>query len=479
MIKGNLEKRGINTFLPWCLTWHSLVFVVYLLTRAVFHIVYPMDWAMAYVRWQHLDLFALKTDYWGCLWNCHMQPPLFNALLGGFVIIVPDGIQAGVAEFIYFVLGCLSFVAYRRLLRCLVGSDGVRLAFEIGYVAMPSILFAERWFGYTLPVLCCLLWMACALVKWVDTQSSFYFCAYLLLGLTIVSMRSFFHPIVWFLPCCVLLTMKERKFSFSKKTIISIISALAVLPSMSNFLRWGVFTPSTWQGMNLARTLVYVTPEERKSLIADGSCPPIMLLPPFSHPEEYMEYYGNEEIHVDSPVLSQLSKTWSDVANVECPNFNHLIIPRASKDYQQGWISLVHAYPGKYLLGVLNAAYCFFTFDMYHFWSNAQKWLPCQSDTSVVYFIKFFKAFVVPVVLICLYAFSISGFVLKGLRKDNRMYFCLYCLGTCLYTFAVAILAELGENNIMRVPLDPILLIGAALFADAFLAKLKMDEAHG
>ena len=193
------------------LTLAKSSWTIYFLTRLAFHVFHPLDWVNAYVRWQHLDLAALKSDYWISLFNCHMQPPLFNALLGAFVKIVPECYCEAVARFIYIGLGVLSFMAFRRLLSETIKHEGIRRFFEIAYAIMPPILFAERWFGYTLPVMCCLTWMAYVLSRWMKCGLRRYWYCYLMLGMSIVLMRSLYHALVWFVPCSLLVLFAKGK----------------------------------------------------------------------------------------------------------------------------------------------------------------------------------------------------------------------------------------------------------------------------
>ena len=449
---------------------------IYFLTRLVFHVVHPLDWTNAYVRWQHLDLAALKSDYWTSLFNCHMQPPLFNAFLGAFIKVVPECYEEAVARFIYIGLGILSFIGFRRLLSETIRHDGIRRFFEVVYAIMPPILFTERWFGYTLPVMCCLTWMAYALSMWVKCGLRRYWYSYLVLGMSIVMMRSLYHALVWFVPCtCLALFAKGKKRMVICVAETSLFIVLALLPNVFNFARYGMFASSTWQGMNLMRTLEYVTAKERQDLITAGRCSPIASIPPFSHPETYLDYYGieNDVTHSAPSVLACKHKVAYIDEQEKCPNYNHYIIPQASREYQASWKELVCAYPARYLYGVLNAVYSFFSWEMYHYWHNACEWLPSQVDPLVSWMVKGIKAFVVPVLMIAIYAIAVWGWGKDLLRFDDKCLLCAFCLLTCLYTFAVSVFAELGENNLMRVPIDPLLLAGVAFYADVIMAKPK------
>lgn len=450
---------------------------IYFLTRLVFHVLHPLDWANAYVRWQHLDLAALKSDYWISLFNCHMQPPLFNALLGAFVKIVPECYEEAVARFIYIALGVLSFIGFRRLLFETMRYDGMRRFFEFAYAVMPPILFAERWLGYTLPVMCCLTWMAYALSRWVKCGLRRYWDCYLVLGMSIVLMRSLYHALAWFVPCSFLILFAKVK----RRMVIGAVEicffiALALLPNVFNFARYGMFASSTWQGMNLMRTLEYVTAKERQDLITAGRCSPIVSVAPFSHPDTYLDYYGAENDVTSSmpSVLAYTHKAAYIDGQEKCPNFNHYIIPQASREYQASWTELVCAYPAKYLYGVLNAVYSFFSWEMYHYWHNASEWLPNRVDPPVSRMIKVMKAFVVPALMIAIYMIAVLGWGKNLLQFGDKWFLCVFCLLTCLYTFAVSVLAELGENNLMRVPIDPLLLAGVAFYADFIMAKSKV-----
>ena len=450
---------------------------IYFLTRLVFHVLHPLDWTNAYVRWQHLDLAALKSDYWISLFNCHMQPPLFNALLGAFVKIVPECYCEAAARIIYIGLGALSFMAFRGLLSETIKHEGIRRFFEIAYVIMPPILFAERWLGYTLPVMCCLTWMAYALSRWMKCGLRRYWYCYLVLGMSIVLMRSLYHALVWFVPCTFLaLFAKGKKRVVIGAVEICLFIVLALLPNVFNFARYGMFASSTWQGMNLMRTLEYVTVKDRQDLIAAGRCSSIASIAPFSCPEVYLDYYGikNDPTPSTPSVLACTHKAAYIGEQEKCPNYNHYIIPQASREYQASWKELVCAYPAKYLYGVLNAVYSFFSWEMYHYWHNACEWLPSRMDSSVSRMVKGIKSFVVPALMIAIYTIAVLGWGKNLLHFGDKWILCAFCLLTCHYTFVVSVFAELGENNLMRVPIDPLLLAGVAFYADFIMAKSKV-----
>ena len=88
--------------------------------------------------------------------------------------------------------------------------------------------------------------------------------------------------------------------------------------------------------------------------------------------------------------------------------------------------------------------------------------------------VKGVKSFVVPALMIAIYAIAILGWGKNLLRFGDKWILCAFCLLTCLYTFAVSVFAELGENNLMRVPIDPLLLVGVAFCADVIMVNSKV-----
>ena len=452
------------------LGYSGILWSWFLLERLALYFCFPLSWDLAYERMQNLDILALKSDYWSALWNLHMQPPLFNAILGVIAKFVPDAAAAIVVQAIYFGLAILSFVAVRGILAHFMPDGGRRRLFEIGYTLLPTTLFTERWFTYTCPVSCGLLWCMLFTLHYRTSGRLRHLLGCGLVGLGIVLTRSFFHPLLWFAPILALAAWGGPQRRTVRTFVIACFLSVAAVPNVVNYARYGMFTSSTWQGMNLFNTLRYVTTEERSVLVKQGKIAPVCALQPFMPPEMYFNALSVPPDPQRVPaVLHALRKTPPPSGGEPTSNLNHGILPMVSRKYQDGWLPTVLNYPRKYIMGMLNGIYIFFSLEPYRFWDNAAEWLPDVRDAPPAWCFKAIRVYVIPVALALLYMSALWGFLrAKGSETRTGAWIGLFTLA---YVLGLGCLAELAENCILRTPADPLVLLGLACLASGRSAE--------
>ena len=445
--------------------YDKLLWLCFITERITFYFLFPLDWNFAYQRMQNLDIAALRTDFWVSLYNLHMQPPLFNVFVGMIAKFIPEAYSALAVQTIYFILAILAFKAIRSIISETVESEFVRKLVEIGYLIFPTILFSERWFAYTFPVACGILWCAYFLLRYDRTSRVRYFTAFSILSAVIVLTRSFFHPLIWLIPMLGI-TFVVKKEHWRVRLVIAFTTILiASAPNFVNYKRYGIFASSTWQGMNLFNSLRYISGCERENLIKSEKMSPLCRLGSCAHPEQFIQSGLCPELNTTEKisVLDDLEKSSSPTNLNGEINWNHRIIPFISKELQKSWLNAIRAYPLKYAQGVSNAAYLFFTIDVYHYWDNTKEWLPQSTDSFSQKTIKITKAFLVPLFFFALYITSFLGFLLYSLSRKDRI-FHFFCLANLVYVLGLSVVGELGENSIMRVPIDALMIVGTGLF---------------
>lgn len=235
---------------------------------------------------QLADVSLLKDHLLITVWNLHIQPPLFNSLIG-LLARLPEAWQAHVAAFLYFA--CYSAI-------CLATYGSMVLLGVPRRVAMPvTVVFvvldpAQFLFSTTLlyatptaALVTCLgflgIWLAChPTVRRVLLFSS----VGAVLALTNTSMQPVVFIGILALICLVLPWRTVVKGA-------SIPVAVLVFWIAHMMVSFGTPATSTWLGMNLARSTTSAAPSSLvHDLIAEHKLTPLAADPPF----QVLSYYG-------------------------------------------------------------------------------------------------------------------------------------------------------------------------------------------
>lgn len=451
-----VDRLGLSVSACW-MKW-----AVFLFSRLVVYFVLPLQWSQAYTRMHHLDIWELRRDYFSALWNLNCQPPLFNAWIGFMANVFPDA-WAGVAcQVQYFLLASLGFYVFLRILDRARVNGRAAAYLSYAYALLPTLLYAERWLTYTFPVAALLLLAVRMLQDWHETARSLSLFGYLFALLLVVLMRSLYHPVVWLVPC---VAFAMRRGQVRKVLCMAVpVILIALAPLFLNLARYDMFTNSTWQGMNLFRTMQYVTHEEKMREVEQGNVPGVALLAPiFEKDETYFAYLGDRVDKTGIPVLDNVYKSSSETNRKGQRNSNALFMIELSKDYQASWFSLLKRYPMRYLASVVTSAYEFFSLDIYRNWTNRRDWLPQWGNDVKTFVIRLVRAILLPLGIASAFFCSLWGCLRAACRRDGLTPVCLFVVYTLCLTAAVASFCEAGETSVMRVPIEPLVLFGVAL----------------
>lgn len=488
---------------PWsCMTLRRqwlLLAAVFGVTRLLVFALYPMQWEHAYSLMQLPDLTLLKQSLGASLAHVHAQPPLFNMLMAGIARVATDLHAGTVYHAFNAIASLLALCGLYDLTKRLTQSESWAFAAALLYCLFPTCLLYERSVSYASPVMSLLI-----LVAWGFSRATISAAALLLAvaGMAlVVLMRSLYHWVVWMLPltllvCGVHLRLWQKKrlgvhhvpgegraHGLRRSMVVCLASAfflLAGVPYLRNSVNYHMFTSSTWQGMNMCRALHYVPPAERETLIESGKITPLMRIDPFSNPQAYLAYYEKrlKSYHTLSarnsgiPMLTNILKTHvppDSSLTIRDFNFNHWIVPVASQEYQKNFFAVVKAAPLAYGKSVLNSVYNFFCVDAY-------RYIPRLDELAKGS--ALFRLVLIPCVLFVLYVVAGSAFLsccLTDLQPGNRLAAC-FILYSMLYVFAVSTLLEAGESCIMRVPLDPFMIVGTTVFISRLASRLNRQR---
>lgn len=503
----------------------------FIISRALIYQVVPFRFNTLSFYTQYLDPDILRYDLWNGLWHLHAQPPLFNLFLGLVLKLCPSGLEAKVFAALYSVMGIVVMLAGYFLMRYLRVSKGIALTVSLLFVLFPPVIQAERWLFYPYPLAMALLLSAIFLYRFMDSKRVIYLILFLAAVAAIVLSRSFFHVIFWMLPIVIMILFmavfradQSQRHRFRLYLGIS-ISFLLISSSISikNYLQFGLFTSSTWQGMNLAGMTGFVNQTDIEELISAGEVTSLALIPRFSPPDAYYNYYGMLQPQSGIRALDEAIKSSGAI------NGNNRIYAKASKEYQQNTLTILRHYPLSYLKAITNEVYIFFGLAPYRFFWNYSEWGPIRKDTILHRANDIGLLYAVPFVLACIFI-MVVWIMTAELRRQYKQYnqhnhhnqynqhnqhnhhnqgkhqhsqcgrgsttadesalsgeFALseesallsvyaYISFNLIYVFTVANMIELGEGCYMRIPVDPFLAVGLALILERIIYRNRLHR---
>ncbi len=343
-----VQSRSSNVFLALaifalsCATWVFTEVAGFRSNRGV------LDGA-----WQVIDPMLLKSRLLESLWYLHSQPPLFNLMLGiiekGFP--VHDTVVLSVLYLSLVVVTGISLLATARRLSVPVR---IALPFVTLFFISPAFLMYSRQFDYTLPLIALQSISSYFLVLFAqkdrprDAALFFFFVALIAL------FRSLYH-LVWVVTIVfALLGLRWRK----RWTLVASGAGTLGLVSLwyaKNFMLFGIFTASSWMGMNLERVIVHWINNDPQfiHLLESKQVSPLLTIASFQPLEWYRDYYRKGP-PTGVPILDQ------EIKSTGAYNFHSVDILRVSQMYTREVGRLIRAAPGLYLQGCLYAVCHYF-----------------------------------------------------------------------------------------------------------------------
>lgn len=415
----------------------------------------------------HLDPVWLETNLWESVYYLHMQPPLFNLILGVLLKLAPAGTESTIftAFFLLIALG-IAATTY-ALMR--------RFSFSTKWAFVMTLLFMlapqERWMVYNIYLVTwILIGSALLFSRFITSRKIVHLLLFLGLMASVVWMRSFFHWIVWLGPLFLFTLwmvwsdkkLKKRGIKIAAITLLFFI--LAGLPYIKNRIEFGFLGGSSWLGMNIAHMTRYIDDEIIQDHLNAGEITEIINIQRFSDVSVYQDYYDD----TSTTGIAALDAPEKSNAVV---NANHAIYLRTSDEYKQNTITLLKAHPTAYVKAVFNQMYIFMGFIPYKYFDTYPDWHINQITPSPTLnkFIGTIDTFVIPPLFFFGFCLSIIALALHFLRNMKRRKITDaalsgFMLWNIVYVFGIANAIELGEANFFRVTIDIFLLVGFMLF---------------
>ena len=272
------------------------------------------------IAWQLIPKDTLRADPLGSVWHLHIQPPLWNLIVGAVLAWspIPDAFSLQLVQFAFGVLSVamLAGLLSRLFLRRALGAVLATLA-----MLDPQVLAGAFTPTYELPTTCGLiavLWLVVVRPR----SPRFTLISLAAAGSAIVLTRTVFHP-VW-LALLLVPTWWVVRRTIDRSTVAVTILIPAVLIGgwlTKNEAMFDRPTLSSWFGMNLQRAAIPVaTDDQLAEWAAAGSISEITAAFPsgFSSFSSYEPYVGDCVTRHTHPSTSLVVRPGPDAL----PNFN-------------------------------------------------------------------------------------------------------------------------------------------------------------
>ncbi|MDC0711255.1 hypothetical protein POL68_22490 [Stigmatella sp. ncwal1] len=429
---------------------------------------------------QFIEPELLRTRLLESVYFLHAQPPLFNLFLGAVLKAFPENAPTAFT-WLYIGFGLLLTLSLYGLLVQLRIPRWPSAVLTALFMASPATVLYENWLFYTYPEALLLCASALCFHRFVASgRLSAGVALFTLLG-TLALTRSAFH-LVWYLTLGGLALATVHR-SHRRRVLLCLAGPLVLLLALytKNAVHFGSFSASSWFGMNFAQIALKPIPfPERQEWVRAGQASALVLYEPFqrisAYPPEYIEVLGP-----DVPVLRRETKAshW--------PNLNHSAYVPLSRHFAREAFAAVQRHPRVYLETVGRGLRLFLTpASDYFFVARNRDHLGTLGWLYNRYLFGMYGAlspdmhgpWLVGDEVAERMLWNWTGLLLFGLGAAClRVWTQLRHGGTCsassatwvflavniLYVALVSNLFELGENNRLRYPVDPLVLaLGAA-----------------
>ncbi len=391
---------------------------------------------------QFLDPPLLQDRLVESLWYLHAQPPLLN-LLGGLALKIAPANPALPLWLLFVAAGLASCGWMAGILRRLDFPRPVAAGIALCFVATPPFVLYRNWFFYPHLAQTLLLGAGYCFVRSRGGVDRWIAGAFWALA-TLVALRSLYHPLFLLLAVGVatlIVTPSDRSRSLARAAApVTVILLLA----LKNSWLFGFFGTSSWSGNGLHRMMTETLDRPTiERMVQSGELSPISLEWEFSPPEKYLEILGPDEGDRGVPALDMTGKTRARENSV---NYNHWVYPIASREYAAGARRMLRRYPTAYLRSLAWTARRFVdpvTEDSFlkpnRFWIRglAERWE--RFERGALYR---------SVLAIGLLGAGIVAARPRTSRRDRMLL--AFAAGAIVWTAAIGILFEFGENNRFR-----------------------------
>ena len=237
--------------------------------------------------WQLLDVHLLRHHLLDSVWHLNSQPPLFN-LYCGFLLHLPPGLRGPSrwrARWSSDWRWCVC--AYLLQVELAVPRVVALVVTLVAVVASPAYLLYENWLNYAYPTAAVGTVGAWCLVRFLRTGRARFGVGYFAAAAVVVLLDSTYQ-IAWLLVAAVPVAVVMRR---RWRTVVAVAAVPVVVVAawyVKDYVQVGTTTTSSWLGMNLARSVLYLAPPDQVAVLErQGRLDALASVPPFSGPEAY------------------------------------------------------------------------------------------------------------------------------------------------------------------------------------------------
>ncbi|MBI3259147.1 MAG: hypothetical protein HYZ54_06715 [Ignavibacteriae bacterium] len=452
---------------------------IFIISRIIFAIVgVSYDSNYSTDAWQAIDPAMLLSQPFESIWYLHTQPPILNALIGAILHISPNHLGQ-ICHSVFFIGGCGMSLALCALLQRIGASPIFAIIITSLFIISPSSILYENYLFYTHPTTVILCVAAYFLYKFIETKRTLWgLCFFFLCSLGVLT-RSLLH-VGWFAIIILLLLICARPIGIRKILLTSLIPFLICFGWYAkNAAIFGSFTASTWMGLNATHATVnLLTPEERSSLIADGTLSPLAnVLPPFRAFNEYPPEYATPA-QMSTLSLPNAALLQQPFKSDGTPNYHYAGYIPISRQYWENSKNLIRAKPFFYMKQTTKSMGIFLLPSSRYFFldNNREKIEPYTTIYSAVILGSRTDNFTTsnrsPFMLCWWYIISLvfsslwwiarlitTRFNLILNMQSARTVMLLYAIFTIVYVFTVSSLIEHVENLRFSYMVSPLVII--------------------
>lgn len=345
-IKG-LERVGLPRVLAGMAGFFTCVHAL-LLWRGFQFETYPLDSFLHF-----LDAGLLKTRLLESCFYLHIQPPLFNFLIGLVLKCAPQSYTPAFHA-IYLLIGLCLYLAVFLLFVRLGLSRALALVLSTLFMLSPSFLLFEHWLFYTLPCTMLLILSAVFFHDAAETGGRLSIAGFFVSTFLLCTMWGLFHISYFVVVSGALLVACARQ---RKRVIMIGLLPFLILLGLytKNYALFGNFGMSTLVGRNLwINTVGSMNWPDRQRLAAEGKISKISLIARWNsleyYPPEYLEAEGFDNV----PALRQIAKSTG------AHNFNHLAHVAISNQYMADAVQGLRHQPKAFILALAVSWYNYF-----------------------------------------------------------------------------------------------------------------------
>lgn len=334
----------------------ALVYLTVCLTGQRFSTAY-LDYGWQIIPWDTLSSDPLRS-----VWYLHVQPPLWNLVLGSLSWLSPvsDALTLQVLMAGFGVLAAVWATALARELGLRPG-----LAITVGLVATlhPEVLKNAFEPTYELPTAALLLGVVLAAVRWGRDGRSLRWAA-VLVGLTtaVVLTRSLYHPLWLVIVVAFCWWVARGGEALPTRRVL----ALALVPlvliggwMVKNEALFDRPTLSSWFGMNLQRAVIPVLDaDELQAMFDAGEVSDIAMIGPFGDFDLYAPFEPAASclLQHGHPAVAIADRT----TDLYSPNFNYECYLPVFDQAGDDAMAVIRAHPGVWLEGRLWSSRVYF-----------------------------------------------------------------------------------------------------------------------